>query len=140
MPELQKICRKYSGKGQRVRVVRLDAAHARIHGERHLDHLVERGLVTRCAQRARVFLTAYAFERGVRVQHAAAAGAKHVPRQLEQPESRAMQKCADGTLLVDAVACREIQDVDAAELAVRRHVTCCSMATAAIGSADRAGP
>src|SRR6185437_3809854 len=105
-PELQKICRKYSEKGS----VSGSCASMRR----------TRGLVTRCAQRAGVFVMAHAFERGIRVQHAAAAGAEHVPRQLEQPESRAMKKCADGALLVDTVACREVQHIDATELAVRR--------------------
>ena len=47
-------------------------------------------------------------------------GTKDVPGQLEQTESRAVKKRADGTLLVKTVACRKIQNIDAAELAVRR--------------------
>src|SRR4029077_17082936 len=99
--------------------MRRDATHAWIHGECHFDHLVECGLVSRCAQRARVFLAVYAFERGIGVQHATAPWAEHVPRQLEQTESRAVKKRANGTFLVKTVAGRKLQDIDAAEIAVR---------------------
>src|SRR5579862_709272 len=99
--------------------MRRDPTHARVYGENDLDHLVERGLVTRCAQRTRVFLAVHALERRVRVQHPTAAGAEDVPRQLEQSESRRMEKSANHTLLVEVAACREIQDIDAAKIAVR---------------------
>jgi hypothetical protein len=50
---------------------------------------------------------------------AAAAGAQHVPGQLEQPETRGMQEHRDGVLDVDPGLGGEIEDVDAAERAVR---------------------
>ena len=44
-PEPQKIWRTYSGSGSAFGIVGGDAAHARVDGEGHLDHLVERRLV-----------------------------------------------------------------------------------------------
>jgi hypothetical protein len=104
--------------GEGVGIVGGDPAHARGNGERHLHHLVQRGLVTGGAQRAAVGLLAHGLERGVGVQHASAARAEHVPRHLEQTEAGGVQEAADHPVLVEAVLPGEVEDVDAVELEV----------------------
>ena len=42
-------------------------------------------------------------ERRAGVEHAAAAGAQHVPRQFEQAEPRRVQERGDGAFFVEAV-------------------------------------
>src|SRR5262249_17599887 len=86
---------------QFVRFVGRDLAHARAHGEAHLDDVVERGFARGGAKRAIVFVGAHGLERGVGVEHPAAAGAKHVPRHVEQPDLRAMRERRDGPLRVE---------------------------------------
>jgi hypothetical protein len=53
-----------------------------------------------------------------RIEHAAAAGAQHVPVQLEQAEPRRMQERADGLFLVELALGCELQRVDARQRAV----------------------
>ena len=104
--------------GQRMRIVRGDAAHARIDREGDLDHLVERRLIAGGAERAVVGLLAHGLERVHGVEHAAAAGAQHVPGQFEQAEPRGMQEAADRLFLVEPALGGEVQHVDAAQLPV----------------------
>src|SRR5262249_19897747 len=76
-------------------------------GEAHLDDIVERGFARDGAERAIVFVGAHGLERGVGVKHAAAAGAKHVPRHVEKPDLRGMQEGRDRPLLVETFAAGE---------------------------------
>ena len=105
---------------QVVGIVRRDPAHARAHGEAHLDHVVERRLVVEVAERAIVFVGTHALERGVGVEHAAAARAQHVPRHVEQADLRGVQERRDRPLFVEAFAPGEVEHVDASELSIRR--------------------
>ena len=52
------------------------------------------------------------------VEHAAAAGTEHVPADVEHAEPRGVQEAGDHLLLVEAGLAREIQQVDAVELAI----------------------
>jgi hypothetical protein len=54
------------------------------------------------------------------VEHPSAAGAKHVPGQIEQPDPRRVQKRRDDALLVQSALGREIHDIDAAEPVIWR--------------------
>ena len=101
-----------------VRLVCRDPAHPRTDRERHLDHLVQRGLVTGRTQRAVVLRPVDAFERGAGVEHPAAAGTQHVPRQFEKADTGRVQERAEGPFLVDPFPGGEGEDVDPAELAV----------------------
>ena len=98
-----------------MRIVRRDPAHARADGEGDLDHLVERGLVAAGAERAVVILFVHGAELLVGVEHAAAAGAQHVPAQFEQAEPRGVQEAADGLFLVEPALFGKVQHVDAAQ-------------------------
>ena len=51
-------------------------------------------------------------------EHTAAAGAQHVPAEIEQPEPRRMQKGGDRVLFIDAVLRGEVEDIDAVELVI----------------------
>ena len=105
---------------QVVGIVRRDPAHARAYREADLDHVVERRLVVEVAERTIVFAGTHALERGVGVQHAAAARAQHVPRHVEQADLRGVQERRDRPLFVEAFAPGEIEHVDATELSIRR--------------------
>ena len=108
------------GLGQRIRIVAGDAAQPRAHGEGDFDHFVERGLVVGGAQRAGIFVVVDGLERRAGVEHAAAGGAKHVPRQFEQAEPRGVQECGDRAFFVEAVLAGEVEHIDAAQFAIRR--------------------
>ena len=97
-----------------------DPAHPRADREGHLDHLVERRFVSGGAQRAAVFGAVHGFERRAGVEDAAAAGAEHVPGQLEEAEPRRVQEGRDDALLVETVPGRERQRVRPVERMVRR--------------------
>ena len=103
---------------QRIGIVRRDPPDARADGEGDLDLFVDGGLVAGRAQRAIIVVMAQRFQRGMRVEHAAAAGAEHVPAQIEQPEPRCMQEAGNHLLLVEAGLRRKIQQVDPVELAI----------------------
>ena len=100
--------------------MRGDAADAGAYGERDLDHLIEGRLVAGGAQSAIIFLAVDGLERGAHLEHAAAAGAKYVPRQLKNSEPRSVQKGGDRALLVEAALGREGERIDPAEVAVQR--------------------
>ncbi len=106
--------------GQRIGIVAGDAAHPRAHREGHLDHLVERRLIARGAQRAGIFVVIDGLERRAGIEHAAAAGAEHIPRQFEQAEPRGVQERGDGAFFVEAVLGGKIEHIDAAEIAIGR--------------------
>ena len=108
------------GFGQRVGIMGGDAAHARAHGEGDLDHLVERRLVARGAEPAGIFLVIDGLEGRAGIEHPAAAGAQHVPRQFEQAEPGGVQECSERHFLVETVLGGEIEHVDAAEIAIGR--------------------
>src|SRR3546814_10234826 len=69
--------------------------------EDDLDHLVERRLVAGGAERAGVLLALHRLQRGVGIEHPAAARAEHVPRQLEEAEPGGMQEGGNGLLFVE---------------------------------------
>ena len=100
--------------------MRSDSAHSPADRERDLDHLVERRPVAGRAQCAVVFLLVDALQCRAGIEHATAAGAQHVPRQLEHSEARGMQKGCNGALLIDPGSAREIDHIDAAEVAIGR--------------------
>src|SRR5579883_3169421 len=58
--------------GQRIGIVRGDAANPGAHGEGDLDLLVHRGLVAAGAQAAMIVLRLERFQRVMRAEHAAA--------------------------------------------------------------------
>jgi len=107
------------GKRELVRIVRCDPSHAPTHRERHLNHLVERRLVSGCAHRAVVLVAVDALKGCAGIKHAAAAGAQNVPRQLENPEPRGMQERRDCTFLVEADFGREVDHIDTAQNVIR---------------------
>ncbi len=98
--------------------MRPDAPDPRTDREGDLDLLVDRGLVTAGAQAAMIVVVTQRFQRGVRVQHAAAARAQHVPGEIEQPEPGSMQKSGNHPLFVEPGPLRKIQHIDAVELVV----------------------
>ncbi len=104
---------------QFVRLVRRDPADPPAEREGHLDHVVESRRIPLGAERADIFVAIDGLERGARVEHSAAARAQHIPRQFENAEPRGMQKGRDDTLVIESLPCREIDQVDAAQLAVR---------------------
>ena len=93
-------------------------AHARAHRERHLHHLVERGLVAGRAERAVILARLDRLERGAGIENAAAARAQHVPGEIEQAQARRMQEGRDQALRVEPGLGREIRNVDAVEVAI----------------------
>jgi len=105
---------------QFVGVVSRDPADARAHGEAHLDEIVERGFARDGAEGAIVFVGAHGLERGIGVKHTAAAGAKHVPRHVEEPDLRRMQERRDRPLLLEPFTAGEVEHVDAIEPPIRR--------------------
>ncbi len=58
------------------------------------------------------------FQRGVGIQHAAAARAQHVPGKIEQPHPRRMEEAGNHPLFVEPGALRKIQHVDTVKLVV----------------------
>ena len=104
--------------GQRIRIVPRDPAHARAYGEHDLDHLVQRRLVAASTQRAVVFIVVDRLQRRAGFQHAAAAGAQHVPGHVEDAEPRRMQERGDGVLLVEVIGFGEVEHIEPAQGAV----------------------
>ena len=103
---------------QRVGTVRGDAANARAHRERDLDHLVERRLIAGGAQPAIVLVAIDGLKRRAGLEHAAATGTEDVPGQLENPEPRGVQERRDGTLLVEAVLGSKGNRIHSAKVAI----------------------
>ena len=81
---------------ERIRIVGGDAADARADREDDLDHLVQRRLVAGGTERTIVETFVDGLEAGIGAEHAAAAGAEHVPRHLEQAEPGGVQEGGDG--------------------------------------------
>src|SRR5215475_2639397 len=98
--------------------MRGDAPNAPRNGERNLDLLVDRAFVATGAQAAMIIIRTQRLQRIMDVEHAAAAGAQHVPAEIEQTELRSLQEARDGFLLVEAGTPGEIQRVDPIELVV----------------------
>jgi hypothetical protein len=105
---------------QPLRIVRGNAADARVHGKAHFDHVIERRLIVDVAECTMIFLRAHALQRGVGVQHAAAARAQHVPRHVEQADPCGVQEGRDRALFLEPFASREVEHVDAAQPAIGR--------------------
>ena len=103
------------GKRQRIRIVRGDAADARIDGERDFDQLVEIRFDVGHAEGAKILVLVQRLQRGAGFDHAAAAGTQHIPRHVEQPEPGRMDERPDGRLLVEAALGGEDQRIDAAQ-------------------------
>jgi hypothetical protein len=129
-PELQKTCRS-TRTATANGVVCGDATNARADGECHLDHLVKSRLVAGRAQAASVDVVVDGLEAGVGAEHTAAAGAKYVPRHLEDAETRGVQEGGNGVVLGEAPPPGEVKDVDAVEFAV-----VCRRATSALHRRD----
>ncbi len=104
---------------QFVGVVRRDPADPPVDRKRHLDDLVEGRRVSGCAPGAGIFILVDALQRRGRIEHTPATGAQDVPRQLEDPEPRRVQKGGDHAFLVEPGLRGEIQHVDPAERAIR---------------------
>ena len=98
--------------------MRANAAHTRADREGDLDEIVDGRLVAGGAQRAIVIVMSQRFQRRVRIEHTAAARAQHVPAHIEQAEPRGMQESGDHLLLVEPGSVREIEQVDAVEIAI----------------------
>ena len=107
------------GKGQSARIMRADAPDSRIDGEGDFDQLVEGRLVILHAERAEIVVAIDALQGDGRFEHAAAAGAEHVPRHVEEAEPRRMNERADRRLLVEPALGGESERVDAVERPVR---------------------
>jgi hypothetical protein len=105
---------------ERIRAVGGDATNAGADRKGDLDHLVERRLIAGGAQPAIVFVAIDILECRAGIEHAAAAGAEHVPRQFENSEPRGMQERGDGALFVELVCGRKSQRIDPAQFAIRR--------------------
>ena len=103
-----------------VRVVRCDPAHPAADRERDLDHLVERRPVAGRAQCAVVLLLVDALQCRAGIENPAATRAQHVPRQLEDPEARGMQEGGNSAFFIDFGLAREIDHIDAAQVAIGR--------------------
>src|SRR5262249_56671777 len=69
-------------------------------------------------QSAMIIVGLQRFQRVVGTEHAAAAGAQHVPAEIEQPEPRSMQEAGDHLLFVEAGPPREIKRIDPVEFAI----------------------
>ena len=65
-----------------------------------------------------VVVVAKRFQRVVRIEHAAAAGAQHVPGEIEQAEPRGMQEAGNHPLFVETGAPGKVQGVDPIEFVV----------------------
>ena len=120
-PEPQKIWRMYSAWDREFGIVRGDAPDARVDGKGDLDQLVERRLMGFSAERAEVLVPVDGLQRPGGLQDAAAARAKHVPRHVEEPQPRGMDERPDRRFLVETVALRESQGIDAVERPVGRR-------------------
>src|SRR5439155_11866098 len=99
--------------------MRRDPAHPPADRECDLDDFVENRRIAGGTPGAVVVVAVDALQRLARLEHAAAARAQHVPRQLENPEPGSVQKCGDRTFFIEMPPCREIQHVDAAKRAIR---------------------
>ena len=106
--------------GERIGVMGADMANPRADGECDLDHFVEGGLVARGAQPAIIFVAIDGFERRPGVEHAAATGTNNVPGQFKQTEPGSVQKRGDDAFLVEAMLRREVEYINAAQIAVGR--------------------
>ena len=104
---------------QCIGVVAGDLANAGRDREGHLHHLVEGGLITRAAERAAIGGLLDRLEAGAGIEHAAATGAEHVPRDLEDAEPRRVEKSRDGALFIQALLAGKRKRVDAIEGSVR---------------------
>ena len=98
--------------------MRRDAPDPGADREGNLDLLVDRGFIAAGAQPAMIVVVTQRFQRAVGIEHAAAAGAEHVPGQIEQAEPRGMEKAGNHPLFVEAGALREIQHIDPVEFVV----------------------
>src|ERR1700760_1951622 len=65
-----------------------------------------------------IVIAAKRLQRVMRIKHAAASGAEHVPGKVEQSKPGGVQEAGNDLLFVEAVGFRELQDVDAVELVV----------------------
>ena len=112
---------KVLGERKLVRIMRRDPAHPPVDRKRHLDDLVEDRRITSGAPGAVVLLAVDTPQRGARVEHAAAARAQHVPRQLEETRAarRAERRRSHFSSSRPRLR-RKIQHVDPAEVAIRR--------------------
>ena len=103
---------------QLVRAVAGDAADAGVDGKGDLDQFIQRRRIIGGAERAVVFGPHHGFQRGIGVQHPAAAGTQHVPRQIENAQRRRVQEPGDGALRVQRATQRKGGHVHAQEIAV----------------------
>src|SRR5262249_58814286 len=66
-----------------------------------------------------VLLLLYTLQCRARIEHTSTTWAQHIPGQLEYAEPCSVQKGGDRMLLIDPGLGREIEDVDAAQIAIR---------------------
>ena len=115
--------------------MRRDAPDPRADREGDLDLLVDGGFIAAGAQPAMIVVVTQRFQRAMGIEHAAAAGAQHVPGQVEQAEPRGMEKAGDHPLFVEPGALGKIQHIDPVELVVLAVSISRRMASATAGSA-----
>ena len=114
-PEPQKIWRKYSDIG---RVWGSCAAMRRTLGLTvKVTSTISSSVGSKPAAHSAhsIFVVTHGLQRGPGVEHAAAAGTEHVPRQFEQPELGGVEESGDHFFLVEAAPGREFERVDATE-------------------------
>ena len=133
--ELQKICLKYSQIGSVLgscAAIRLTRGLT-VKGDFHL--FVDRGLVTRRAQRAIVIVVAQRFQvlNGRRARRRSR-GTAH-SSQIEQPEPRRVQEAGNHPLFVEPGSAGEVQGVDPVELVILALLDQPAIASTTAGSA-----
>ena len=69
--------------GKRLGMVGSNLAQPRVHRERHFDDFVEDRFVAGCTEGTAIFRPGDGLEGGIRVNHAAAAGAENVPEKIK---------------------------------------------------------
>ena len=115
--------------------MRRDAPDPGADREGNLDLFVDGGFIAAGAQPAMIVIMTQRFQRAVGIEHAAAAGAEHVPGEVEQAEPGGMEKAGDHALFVEPGALGEIQHIDPVELVVLAISISCKIASATAGSA-----
>src|SRR4051794_10804101 len=95
-----------------------NAADTRADGERHLDHLVKRGLVSGSTERAMIAVPVHRLQGGIGVEHAPTAWTEDIPGHLEQPNPGSVEEGSDCLLLVQAVVGCERESIDAVQVAI----------------------
>src|SRR5262249_28057046 len=91
-----------------------DLADSSADCEGYFYHLVERGLIARCTQRADIVVVLDRFQGRAAIEDAAATWAQYVPRQLKDPKPSSVEKGRNDRLLIESPSHRKINRFDAA--------------------------